>query len=200
MNKFEKIFGVLAVIALILKFASISGGSILATLSLTSLSFLYYLFGFALFNDIKLKNIFKRSSYKGISVLRIISSVGVGLGLSTICLGILFRIQFWPGGRMMLAVGLITILIITIIAFIDFLKSKSDYKTILLRVAIIGGIGLLLFLKTLSVNDIKIFMKVKYSKEQDILYISFSDELVYESDEEKRHYIGLFRRRSYSGH
>ena len=28
-------------------------------------------------------------------------------------------------------------------------------------------------------------MKVKYDKEQDILYLSFSDEAIYESDEEK---------------
>jgi len=29
-------------------------------------------------------------------------------------------------------------------------------------------------------------MKVKYDKEQDILYVSFSDEVVFESDEEKK--------------
>jgi len=29
-------------------------------------------------------------------------------------------------------------------------------------------------------------MKVKYDKEQDILYLSFSDEAVFESDEEKK--------------
>jgi uncharacterized protein YuzE len=29
-------------------------------------------------------------------------------------------------------------------------------------------------------------MKVKYDKEQDILYVSFSDETVFESDEEKK--------------
>ena len=29
-------------------------------------------------------------------------------------------------------------------------------------------------------------MKVRYDKEQDILYISFSDEAVFESDEEKK--------------
>jgi uncharacterized protein YuzE len=29
-------------------------------------------------------------------------------------------------------------------------------------------------------------MKVKYDREQDILYVSFSDEPIYESDEEKK--------------
>jgi len=29
-------------------------------------------------------------------------------------------------------------------------------------------------------------MKIKYDKEQDILYVSFSDDVVFESDEEKK--------------
>ena len=29
-------------------------------------------------------------------------------------------------------------------------------------------------------------MKIKYDKEQDILYVSFSDEVVFKSDEEKK--------------
>ena len=29
-------------------------------------------------------------------------------------------------------------------------------------------------------------MKVKYDREQDILYVSFSDEAIFESDEEKK--------------
>ena len=32
-------------------------------------------------------------------------------------------------------------------------------------------------------------MKVKYDKEHDILYVSFSDEAVFESDEEKKGFI-----------
>jgi len=32
-------------------------------------------------------------------------------------------------------------------------------------------------------------MKVKYDKEMDILYVSFNDEAVFESDEEKKGFI-----------
>jgi len=32
-------------------------------------------------------------------------------------------------------------------------------------------------------------MKVKYDKEQDILYVSFSEESIFESDEEKKGFI-----------
>jgi len=40
-------------------------------------------------------------------------------------------------------------------------------------------------------------MKVKYDKDQDILYVSFSDEAVFESDEEKK---GLILDYSANGH
>ena len=40
-------------------------------------------------------------------------------------------------------------------------------------------------------------MRVKYDKEQDILYVSFSDEDVFESDEEKK---GVILDYSAAGH
>jgi uncharacterized protein YuzE len=40
-------------------------------------------------------------------------------------------------------------------------------------------------------------MKVKYDKEQDILYVSFSDEAIFESDEDKK---GIILDYSSEGH
>ena len=40
-------------------------------------------------------------------------------------------------------------------------------------------------------------MKIKYDKEQDILYVSFSDEAIFESDKEKK---GLILDYSVEGH
>jgi len=40
-------------------------------------------------------------------------------------------------------------------------------------------------------------MKIKYDKEQDILYVSFSDDAVFESDEEKK---GIILDYSNQGH
>jgi len=40
-------------------------------------------------------------------------------------------------------------------------------------------------------------MKVKYDKEQDILYVSFSDNAIFESDEEKK---GVILDYSVEGH
>jgi apolipoprotein N-acyltransferase len=120
------------------------GGGIFITLSLTILYCFYFLFGFALFNDIKFGNILKKDSYQGISALRMTGSIGTGWGLSAICMGILYKIQHWSGGGVMLSTGLVTMFVIAIISLIKFLRSKDDfYKTILIRIAIIGGLGLI---------------------------------------------------------
>ncbi|HRZ42067.1 MAG TPA: hypothetical protein P5228_05120 [Bacteroidales bacterium] len=145
MKKLEKILGLVIIIALLLKLVLIPGGSILTVISLTILACIYYPLGFAFFNGIRLRAIFKKDSYKGVSALRIIGAIGLGMGLAAICIGILFKLQHWPGGDTNLIAGLVTTLIILIIALIKYLKSKSDYyKLIFSRIAIIGGFGLIL--------------------------------------------------------
>ena len=149
MKRFEIIFGILSVVAIIMKLALVSGSGILMTLILTLLACFYFYLGFAFFNNIRLKKIFSKSSYYGISALRIIGSIGVGWGLSIMCCGILFKMMHWPGGILFLHIGLIQIFVIAIIVLVKFSLSKSDfYKTILLRFAIIGGLGLLFFFTT----------------------------------------------------
>ncbi len=149
MKKFEKIFGIITIIALVMKLFLIPGAGILLTLSLSVLSCFYFLFGFAFFNGIKLKQIFQSSSYKGISALRIIGSIGLGIGLSEICMGILFKIQHWPGAHLQLHCGLLIILIILIVALFQYFKSENKfYPFIFKRIAIIGGFGFIMFLLT----------------------------------------------------
>jgi hypothetical protein len=131
---------ILAGIAIILKFALFPGGSILGTLSLMLLACFYFYLSFAFFNNVKLRNIFRGSSYKGISASRIIVSIVTGWGLSALCCGILFKIQHYPGGGIMLMAGLITIFIITTILLINyFYLPIKDYNT-MIEVGI--GIGL----------------------------------------------------------
>ena len=93
MKKSEKIFGILFAIAIIFKLALYPGGRIISTVSMTLLACIYFYFGFAFFNNIKLKNVFNRKSYEGISVLRILGSIGTGMVLSTVCLGTLFKLS-----------------------------------------------------------------------------------------------------------
>jgi glucan phosphoethanolaminetransferase (alkaline phosphatase superfamily) len=145
MKTLEKIVGIAFVISLILRFYLIPGYGILTVLLLTIIACIYYLFGFAFFNNIKLRQIFRKESYKGVSALRIIGAICAGISLATICTGTLFRLQHYPGGEINLLSGLICTLIVSIIALIKFYKNKSEYYSrIFKRIAIIGGFGLII--------------------------------------------------------
>jgi hypothetical protein len=61
-------------------------------------------------------------------------------------MGGLFKLQFWAGANMQLLAGLVTIGLILLIATIFYLRSKSEYyKRVFKRIAIYGGLGLVLF-------------------------------------------------------
>lgn len=146
MRKRELILGLFAVLAILLNLAGIPWDGFLTVTSLTLLAMLYY-FGFPLFIGIRLRDVFTRSAYSHTNAKRIIGAVGFGWALSVIIMGALFKVQFWPGGNVQLAVGLIATGVISIIASIFYFRNKDEYyKRIFKRVAIIGGLGLILYL------------------------------------------------------
>lgn len=146
MNRLEKVLGVLTLIALIFKLFIITGGGILLALSLTGLAIIYFPLGFVFFNQIRFDKIFNNSSYQGLSVLRIIGTIGAGISLSTLCLGILFKLNHW-GGSFVLLKGLLSISIILIIVVLKYFQTKSDlYSNMIKRILIVGLFGLLIYL------------------------------------------------------
>lgn len=147
MKKFELILGLLAILGIILKLLDIPGNGILTVLVLCTLSMLYFFFGFALFNDIRLRDIFKNASYKDTNAKRIIGAIGLGFALSLVTIGGLYKLQFWPGASMQLMVGLAITGLIMLIAAIFYFRNKADYYTrVFKRIAIYGGLGLVLYL------------------------------------------------------
>ncbi|MDP4227049.1 MAG: hypothetical protein Q8910_11775 [Bacteroidota bacterium] len=165
MIKLEKILGIIVVIGLILKFSMISGGGILLTLSLMTLACLYYPLGFALLNQIGFKQIFKKEAYKGLSALRIIGAIGAGMAFSAICVGILFKLQYWTGANIYLIAGLVPSLIVLVIALIKYFKAKGEfYIGILKRIAIIGTFGLLF----ICISDLTI-VKIQFRDHPDYI-------------------------------
>lgn len=147
MKKGEIIIATLSIIALGLNLLLVPGGGLLTVLTLLTLSGIYMYLSFALFNGIRLRKIFKKDSYKGISTMRIVGAVGSGLALSTTTVGILFKFQSWQGATFNLGAGLVGLLIVTIIGAIKYLKSKSEFYTMIFkRVAVFGGLGLILIL------------------------------------------------------
>ena len=147
MKKIELIVGLIAVLSVFLKVFHITGGIILLASAFYTLSTVYYVFGFALFNNIRLRDIFKKASYKDTTVKRIIGAVGLGWAISAIISGGLFKLQLWPGAGILLPTGLVSIGIILIIAIIFYFRSKADYyKGIFKRIAIYAVLGLVFYL------------------------------------------------------
>ena len=116
-------------------------------LSLSFLSILYCYFGFAILNGISFRKIFKKSSYIGISSMRIVGAIGAGIGLSTAIIGVLFKFMSWPGAYLMLMIGLLSMSVFFAYALVKFFIDKSSFYTnLLLRTAFFGGIGVFLLL------------------------------------------------------
>lgn len=143
MKKAEIIFATLSFIGVTLNFLILPGGATMTALALMALSILYAFFGFALFNNIRLRTIFKKESYNNASSLRILGAVGTGWALSATVNGLLFKFQSWHMPESRLVAGLLGLLIVTIFGIIKYSKNKSEYYiTIFKRVAILGVLGL----------------------------------------------------------
>lgn len=146
MQKIEVTLGTIALIGIILKVFNLPGAGLLLILSLSTLSLFYYL-SFALFNGIRLRDIFKSNAYAHTNAKKIIGAVGLGFALSALVMGSLFKLQFYPGAAVQLVTGLLaTAIIFTIATIVYYRKPNAYYKSIFKRVVAIGGIGLILYL------------------------------------------------------
>jgi len=172
MKRTEIIFAILLIIGLAFKFLLIPFGGTITTLSAMSLSIFYYAFGFAYFNQIKLKTIFKKDSYNEISILRIIGSVATGFTLSSLLIGILFKLQNWPLANNSLIAGLFSSVPILIIVVIKFIRNRTQfYKRILLRILIFGVAGLLF----ISISEIGL-VKMQFRNYPDYIKACMSSD------------------------
>lgn len=145
MKKLEIVLVVLMILSLGMKFIGLPGSDLLLVLSATLLSLLYYLFGFALFNNIGGRQILQRSAYSQTNTKQIVLAIGFGIALSTLILGILFRFLMYPGGFIMLVVGLVATLLLALITLF-FFQGNSNFRSTLIRALIFGTIGIVLFL------------------------------------------------------
>ncbi len=166
MKKLELyIFPVTFIIGFLIYFMDYPFGAIITILSLSGLSCLYFYFGFALFNKISFRRIFKKESYQSISTWRIIGSIATGISISIVLLGILYRIFRWPFGNEMLIIGVNFLNVVFIIGFIKIIKGKQPfYKRLLTRVVTFGLLGYL-FLSLPSYT----FLALKYKNHPDYI-------------------------------
>lgn len=147
MKKGEVVLLILFVLAIVGNMIRFAGSGIGLFAIAMILSAFYFLFGFAIFNGIGFRGIFKRVAYKDIGALKIIASVVLGFFMSHLTLGILFRYQLWEGGGLMLVSSLSFLGFVLIGAMVGFFTKKKDfYKRIIVRIVLLGGLGLISFM------------------------------------------------------
>jgi hypothetical protein len=157
MRKAEIIIIALCIVSVILNFMLVPGGVLFTLITLLALSTLYFYLGFALFNGIRLRKIFKKESYAGINALRIVGCIGTGMALSLLVIGLLFKLLAWPGSFINLLAGLFFVTVVLIISIIKFIMTKSSfYKLIIIRCAIFFIIGFIFInLRPYAIMDYK---------------------------------------------
>ena len=127
MKKFEYYFGILAVISIILNLMDVPWSAILSTYVILCLSTMYFYLGFALFNDINLRNIFNKESYKGLNSVRILGAISTGIAVSFMLIGTLFQMHSWPYAYFTFSFGASLAGVILIVGLIKYSKTKSGY-------------------------------------------------------------------------
>jgi len=146
MKKLEITIAILSAIVVVLKILHIPFAGILTMIILFIFSMSYYFLGFAVLNNIRLKDILKKDAYQATSHLRIVGTVYFGFALGTTIYGILMEV-IYNQGRFILIVGLCYLFIVAVVALVKYLKTHSQfYIEALVRIAIIGGIGLFFLL------------------------------------------------------
>lgn len=165
MDRIEKYLGIIIVISILLKFNLTPFSGILLMLSLTALAIFYFYFGKAIFNGVELKKSFKKESYKEIPNLIVVISNITGFGLSLVCIGIMFKLNYWTYSYMQIIVGLGIISLISLVAIVGWMKSKNDtYKRILKRTIIFIGFGLII-----AFTPESIFAKIQFENNPNFI-------------------------------
>lgn len=148
MQKLEKFLIVFSVIGVIINLFSDGGGEVLILIGMTLLGALYLIFGFALFNNIDFRDIFKKSSYLEINMRRIILSAVFGIAFFGLVFGILFRLLGFEGAFELLALSLILTAVLFFLLLVRFYYKRitisTYFKNIMYRLVPYSVIGLVI--------------------------------------------------------
>lgn len=149
MKKLELILIAGAAIGLLLALLNVPYHSVIVTFLFMALSFLYFYLGFALFNSIHLRKIFKAESYKGIGPWRIAIAIGTGIALSDLTVGFMLAINDYPMASSFLTFGLVFTSVMLLLAAVRNTKEKNQvYRSIILRCAVFIIIAIIFLLSS----------------------------------------------------
>jgi hypothetical protein len=153
----EIILSTIGTLGVLMSVLLIGGGNILTVIALTLLLLLHLLFGFAIYNGVKLRHVFKKASWESISTLKILGGIAAGLSVWAMLTGILYKVMIWPGANAMLQNGLFIAAITLLIALIKRKKSVAViYRNAINRIVIYGVVALVCFvIPTATILDFK---------------------------------------------
>jgi hypothetical protein len=164
----EKVFIVMGLIALAMKLGSVPGNGVLITLSVCLLASFYIILGFALFNGIGFRGLFKANSYRGVRITRFLFGTVTGFTLTNMLVGILFKVQYWPGAETVLIGGISAGILVTIIAATRFFMTRSATAVRVLQRAVPILIFAAVLFYTPSTGLLKIFKVTDPEIEREI--------------------------------
>ncbi len=142
MKTLEKILIAMAFLGLVFQYLHWPGANELQLLGLSLLAQLYFIFGFALFNQIRFRKI-GRKSFSEVGSAKIIGAIGSGIPTALVILGILFKIQLWQGRDDLLGTSLYLLLPVVIFLFLK--RSDRYYRVMIKRVSVLTLVGLFFF-------------------------------------------------------
>lgn len=130
--KTEKVFAGIFILAILFKLMHWPGGDVILVLSLSTIAFLYFPFSIYFFSDKSSKN------------QNLMLSIIAGFFLSIIPIGLMFKLQYWPGGEFQLLIGTLAALILLVIIFV--LKGHKVhlhmyYKNMWIRTIVLGALA-----------------------------------------------------------
>tara|TARA_Y100000768_G_C23813262_1_gene602841 strand:+ start:162 stop:800 length:639 start_codon:yes stop_codon:yes gene_type:complete len=142
MKKVELILGAISLISFILYFFFIQGSQITFLLSMLFLACLYFYLSFFFLNNLRLKDLIQKDAFKGLSSMRIVGTILMGIALSIIVIGIIFKLQGWPGAMAYFVIGLSGVLIALVVGGVRYVQTKNSYYLpIFKRIALWGVLG-----------------------------------------------------------
>ena len=183
----EKILILLALLFAYMKYKLFPGANEMLMIILTIQSVIYFYLGFALLNGIRLRKLFKKVSFSEIGTPRIIAAVILGICLSTLIIGMMFKLLFLPGANEMLSIGLISILV-SLVALVGYaLVKKSNFNNYYFRIgpSLIFG-GILYFTPTTDLMKIEYREYPDYAKAAIEAYQDPANEDLQKKEEEER--------------
>ncbi len=141
MRMLEIVLIALSILAFVFKLNGIPGGNVLLYFALSSLAFLHFGLGFALFSGVRLRELIKKGR-KSIKVRPYVVLMQFGLGVLHV--GLLLTLMFWPNARNQLKIGLV--LSLAALVWVGMVSFKQFH-----RVAKLNLVRLVVFL-TLSLS------------------------------------------------